>query len=100
MERTQKLLSEEPATIAATLGNKNSHLDQFLKRRLPIINCDCGAEILVVPDVKAVNRAIRTHVAEHGRIRRNSKKYLIASDKISKLLSERTLIKMSEQNNI
>jgi hypothetical protein len=33
------------------------------KTGLPVIHCRCGAEILVVPDVKEMGRAIETHVA-------------------------------------
>jgi hypothetical protein len=35
------------------------------ERMMPIIKCVCGAKILVVPDLKAMNKAIRNHVAEH-----------------------------------
>ena len=35
------------------------------KRKMPIIKCSCGTEILVVPDIKAMDRAINRHVAEH-----------------------------------
>ena len=33
--------------------------------RMPIVKCDCGAKILVVPDLAAMDRAIKTHLAEH-----------------------------------
>ena len=34
--------------------------------KLPIIKCDsCGAEILLVPDVKLMSKAIEAHVATH-----------------------------------
>ncbi len=29
------------------------------------IRCYCGCEILVVPDLKAMNKAIQNHIAEH-----------------------------------
>ena len=35
------------------------------KTRMPTVKCVCGFEILVVPDLKAMDRAIRNHVAEH-----------------------------------
>ena len=85
--------------IANILEGNNADADKHLKERLPIINCECGAEILVVPDLQAMNRAIKTHVAEHRKKRRNTQKNLITSSKISQLLSQLTLIKMSEQNN-
>jgi CheY-like chemotaxis protein len=34
---------------------------------LPTIKCDCGAQILVIPDLCAMNRAIESHVAWHKR---------------------------------
>jgi len=39
--------------------NKNS------KSSLPTIKCKCGAELLLVPDLKSMNKAIENHVAEH-----------------------------------
>ena len=34
--------------------------------KLPIIKCDsCGAEILLVPNVKLMSQAIEAHVAKH-----------------------------------
>ena len=32
------------------------------KRRMPIVRCICGSEILVVPDLKAMNIAVDNHV--------------------------------------
>jgi hypothetical protein len=42
------------------------------KKRMPIVRCMCGSEILVVPDLKAMNRAIKNHVAEHEEARDGS----------------------------
>jgi hypothetical protein len=35
------------------------------KKRMPIVRCLCGSEILVLPDLKAMSIAIQNHVAEH-----------------------------------
>jgi hypothetical protein len=35
------------------------------KKNLPIITCECGAEILLVQKVEIVGRAIDNHVKEH-----------------------------------
>ena len=93
--RIQKMLPTE----AAKEGS-NVDADTHLKKHLPIINCECGAEILLVPDLQAMNRAIKAHVAEHTKKRRNSQKNLITSGSICQLLTQLTLTKMSEQNNI
>jgi hypothetical protein len=34
-------------------------------KSMTTIRCVCGFRILVVPDLKAMNRAIKNHVAEH-----------------------------------
>jgi len=42
------------------------------RKSMPIVRCVCGFEILVVPDLKAMNRAIKNHVAEHKEARDGS----------------------------
>jgi hypothetical protein len=36
---------------------------------MPIIKCACGFEILVVPNLKAMDRAIKNHVTKHKKAR-------------------------------
>jgi hypothetical protein len=64
------------------------HNDKFVahKTHMPIIKCGCGFEILVVPDLKAMNRAIKNHVAEHNKS---------SSEKWTDFLTEQTLIMAS-----
>jgi hypothetical protein len=38
------------------------------RNRMPIFKCSCGKQILIVPDIKKMNKAIETHVAEHKRL--------------------------------
>ena len=38
---------------------------EYLKSRLPLIKCVCGNEILLVPDIKAMGRAIEHHARKH-----------------------------------
>ena len=35
------------------------------QKGMPTIRCVCGLRILIVPDLKAMNRAIKNHLAEH-----------------------------------
>ena len=70
--------------------NKKAQSDNLLKEHLPLITCDCGAQILLIPDLRAMNLAIKAHVAEHTRGKVNT------SGNISQLLSQLTLLKMSE----
>ncbi len=55
------------------------------KNRMPIVRCVCGYEILVVPDLKAMNVAINKHVAEH-------KKPFDGSENLTEFLTEQVLI--------
>jgi hypothetical protein len=97
VERIQKPLSTVTAGIANISKSENATSDVHLKERLPIINCECGAEILLLPDLQAMNRAIKTHMAEHRKNERNTKKNSSASGKICQLLSQLSLIKISER---
>ncbi len=40
-------------------------LNYALTRNLPIIKCECGYEILLIPDLVAMGNAIEKHVLEH-----------------------------------
>ncbi len=46
--------------------------EEFMEKvkmiKMPIYRCTCGVEILVVPDLAAMNRAIERHVGHHNRI--------------------------------
>jgi len=38
---------------------------QKFKSTMPIVKCTCGAKILVVPDLAAMDRAVKNHKANH-----------------------------------
>jgi hypothetical protein len=46
--------------------------DEFVEKvkalRMPIYRCSCGGDILVVPDLAAMNKAIQQHIGHHNRI--------------------------------
>jgi hypothetical protein len=50
----------------------NTPNQEFIEKvktlRMPIYRCSCGSEILVVPDLAAMDRAIQKHVGHHNRI--------------------------------
>jgi hypothetical protein len=82
---------------ANILGDCIADADNYLKKRLPIINCECGAEILVVPDLQAMNRAIKNHAAKHRKKTTNAQKKQIMPNKVIELLSQQAIIEMSKQ---
>ena len=58
------------------------------KKGMPTIRCVCGLRILIVPDLKAMNRAIKNHLAEHKR----------ALDLLEWFLTEQILTVASKMN--
>lgn len=36
-----------------------------MKNNLPILECECGHEILLLPDLKTLGKAIEEHAMEH-----------------------------------
>jgi hypothetical protein len=58
------------------------------KNHLPIARCVCGYEILVVPDLKAMNLAINNHLTAHKKTltdsaERLTEQVLIVASKIT-----------------
>ena len=61
---TKKAIHEferKPSEEANSTAIEKMHIAQTL----PQIRCTCGAEILVLPDLEAMNTAILNHLAEH-----------------------------------
>jgi hypothetical protein len=59
------------------------------KMRMPIVKCACGFKILVVPDLKAMNRAIINHVAKHNKS---------SLERLENFLAEQVLIVASNRS--
>jgi hypothetical protein len=95
-DKLQKLLTTEAVEIMKEFESK--HDDKDAKEHLPIIYCDCGAKILLLPDLQAMNLAIKTHVTEHQKKAKN-KNNVITYSNISQLLSQLSLRKINEQND-
>jgi len=70
--------------------NRDDKVTAF-KKPMPIARCVCGFEILVLPDFKAMNRAINKHVAEH-------KKLGDSSESLTEFLVEQVIIIASKMN--
>jgi hypothetical protein len=83
MDMAKKGIQESNFTFSHDRADKfGAH-----KKSMPIIKCHCGFKILVVPDLKAMNRAIKNHVSKHKQT-----DYLLALDSLEKFLTEQTLI--------
>lgn len=96
VEKIQKLMITETEENSRTLEDKNAQLDKQLKGLLPVVCCECGAEILLVPDLKAMDLAIKAHVAKHSGKERKVEGNERTCGKSSQLLSQLTLKKVVE----
>jgi hypothetical protein len=72
--------------------------NQKLSEHLPVLKCECGAEILLLPDLKFMNHAIETHVAEHRKKEKDPRKAAATASRIRQILIEQLLKKASETN--
>lgn len=74
-------------------GQDRKSKSAAFKKGMPTIKCVCGARILVVPDLKAMNRAIKNHVAVHKHA-----DYGIVFDSLEEFLTEQTLMAASKMS--
>jgi hypothetical protein len=62
--------------------------DKQVQCQMPIYTCSCGAQILVVPDLAEMQRAITAHIADHKRRTGKRISEHVLADKIIGLLSK------------
>ncbi len=55
---------------------------------MPIFKCSCGVEILIVPDIAEMGRALRNHEIEHRRLTGNRITQEKLAQEILKTLSQ------------
>jgi len=75
---------------------KSSRKNQKVNTRLPLIRCECGAEILLIPDLKAMGAAIEEHALEHMNKQEDTTKAEAEGERIRELLIAQVLSKASE----
>ena len=64
------------------------------KKRMSTVRCLCGFEILVSSDLKAMNRALKNHLAEH----KQSGDAPLSPNSLEMFLTEQILIVASKVN--
>ncbi|MFB3889703.1 MAG: hypothetical protein ACE14S_09450 [Candidatus Bathyarchaeia archaeon] len=62
-----------------------------LKTQLPLVTCECGAKILLIPQVEVMSRAIESHAGEHRKKEPDPAKAEATARHIRELLIEKTL---------
>ena len=66
----------------------NSEIQTKKTNKMPIFKCSCGANILTVPDLPEMNKAIKTHIIEHKKITGQQLKDEIIAQAILKTIVE------------
>ena len=77
---------------------KSVDKDREIVEHLPLLKCECGAEILLLPDLKVMNHAIEVHVAGHRKKEKDPRKAAAAASHIRQILTEQLFKKTSEMN--
>jgi ABC-type transport system involved in multi-copper enzyme maturation permease subunit len=75
---------------------KSNDKDRELSKNLPLLRCECGAEILLLPDLRVMNHAIEVHVLEHNKKEKDPRKAAETASHIRQILIEQLLRKASE----
>jgi hypothetical protein len=63
------------------------------------IRCECGAEILLLPDIKEMGRCIESHAEEHRKKEQNPDKGKVAFEYIENFLVKLVLEKAALEGN-
>ena len=70
--------------------------EPITRTELPVIECSCGAKILIVPNIKYMSTAIEAHVKEHKKKIKDPKKAEAEVEQIRDDLIGKVLDKTSE----
>jgi hypothetical protein len=47
--------------------HETANMEEEHEPKMPIFTCSCGEEILIIPDIKAMNEALKNHVSNHNK---------------------------------
>ncbi len=67
-----------------------------IAQKLPTIVCECGARILLVPDLNEMMRSIEAHSAEHGKRISDPENAEAEHCRIEELLAQKILIAIGQ----
>jgi hypothetical protein len=67
-------------------------------RKLPVVICECGFKMLIVPDLDEMVHCIQTHAATHGKNESDQEKSETEYCQIEELLTQKVLVSISKEN--
>ncbi len=68
-------------------------------KNLPRVLCECGEEILVIPDLKEMARCIETHAIIHEKKESDPNKAKGEYSRIEEQLTQKVMIKIADMAN-
>ncbi len=76
-------------------------MDQYnsFKKVLPTVSCECGEEILVIPDLNEMARCIETHAIIHMKKEADPEKAKAEHCRIEEQLTRKVIIKIIDMEN-
>ena len=80
------------------VGAMNTKSDRRLGK-YPIVVCECGQEILVIPDLQEMVRCIQVHATMHMQNEANLVKAEVEYDRIEELLTREVLKAIANKTN-
>jgi signal transduction histidine kinase len=78
------------------LDRKTASPKQSHEKISLIVECLCGAQILLVPDLKAMNQAIENHLANHTKLEKSPRKKTRIANHVRQFLTEQVIEKATE----
>ena len=69
------------------------------RKGLPVVMCECGEEILVIPDLEEMVRCIENHATIHEKKETDPKKAKTEHNRIEEQLTRKILIKIADIAN-
>ena len=66
-------------------------------QKLPLVVCECGFKILVIPDLDEMVRSIEAHAATHKRSQTDPEKAQAEHSRIEEMLTQKVLLAISKK---
>lgn len=98
IQKMQKMVPTGSVSTVDFFYAKTANANMSLKDRFSLVKCECGAKILLLPDLREMSRAIEAHVAEHRKQKGHVR--IAESNHVNQLLVQLSLMKASERTSV
>jgi predicted small metal-binding protein len=74
-------------------------MSRNLDRKLPLVVCECGFKILIVPDLEEMVRSIKAHATTHERSQSDTEEARAEYSRIEEFLTQKVLISVGKRKS-